>query len=361
MKISGWQSTIVAIPRQRPLKTTYGESPDTVTVVLQLHTDEGITGLGQTVAPAPWYGETAESIKINIDRYIMPAIVGMDPLAIEAVFAQMVTALRGANYAYTAIDYALWDIKGKALNVPVYTLLGGPCTSGALLHALVERTEAETAIERVHELYEQGWRWFKTKIGFGAQADLAWYREVRTAVPEDVRFQIDGNTGYTLGNAVQTLVAIEQEGGLGLIEQPVRYLDEMAELAKRVSTPLQADEALTGPRSVFEIATAKAAHVLHFKVHKYGGLLPAQRMAAVAEAAGLELSIAPYFDILAAAAAHLAAATPSVRWPAGFSDMTDTILAEPFLPKDQLLFPPHTPGLGVILDTDKLDYYGRAD
>ena len=83
---------------------------------------------------------------------------------------------------------------------------------------------------------------------------------------------------------------------------------------------MQADEALTGPRSVYEIAMIDAAQVLHFKIHKYGGLLPAGRMAAVAEAAGLEISVAPYFDIIAAMAAHFAAATPIANWPAGFSD-----------------------------------------
>ena len=71
----------------------------------------------------------------------------------------------------------------------------------------------------------------------------------------------------------------------------------MSTLATRLKTPLQADELLTNPRTVYEIARAQGAHVLHFKIHKYGGLLQAKRMAAVAEAAGLEISIAPYFDI----------------------------------------------------------------
>ena len=87
----------------------------------------------------------------------------------------------------------------------------------------------------------------------------------------------------------------------------------------------------------YEIAKERAAHVLHYKIHRYGGLLPCQRMSAIAEAAGLEISVAPYFDIIAAAAAHLAAATPIAKWPAGFSDMTDTILAEPYEPDGQIL------------------------
>lgn len=357
MKIREIRATIVPIRRRRSLKTAYGEMPQTTTVVARVFTDEGLSGAGQTVAPAPWYGETAEAIKAAIDGYLAPALLGEDPLAIERLYQLMEQALRDARYASTAVELALWDIKGKALNVPVYQLLGGACTPGAPLHAFVERMEAEATAARVRELHAAGWRWFKTKIGFGAREDVAWYDAVRDNVPGDVAFQVDGNTGYSLAEAVQALTALEQRGGLALVEQPVRYLDEMAVLATRLTTPIQADEALTGPRSVYEIATARAAHVLHFKLQKYGGLSQAQRMAAIAEAAGLEISVAPYFDILAAAAAHFAMATPIARWPAGFSDMEDTILEEPFQPEGQVLAPPEGPGLGVRVDADKLAHY----
>jgi muconate cycloisomerase len=257
------------------------------------------------------------------------------------------------------VEYALWDIKGKAFEVPVYELLGGRFCPGAPLHGFVERMSVEEAVARIEEQVAQGWTWFKTKIGFGVEEDLDWYSRVRASVSDAVRFQVDGNMGYTLGEAVQALTRMERIGGLALVEQPVRHLDEMAALATRLETPLQADEALTSPRSVYEVAKENAAHVLHFKIHKYGGLLQAQRMAAVGEAAGLELSVAPYFDILAAAATHFAAATPGVKWPAGASDMEDTLLAEPFVPTGQVMEPPEGPGLGVTLDEDKLRAYGR--
>ena len=96
---------------------------------------------------------------------------------------------------------------------------------------------------------------------------------------------------------------------------------------------------------------------MHYKIHRYGGLLPCQRMSAIAEAAGLEISVAPYFDIIAAAAAHLAAATPIAKWPAGFSDMTDTILAEPYEPDWSNPQTAAGPGLGVAIDEDKLAYF----
>lgn len=361
MKITGIDSTIVKISRSRDLATAYGVSTSTNTVVVQVRTDEGITGIGQTVASSPWGGETPEAVKINIERYLQPALVGQDPFNIERMHQLMRGALRNVNNAVTAIDFALWDIKGKALGLPVYQLLGGAVMPGALCHGFVEREDPGAMADRIAELAGEGWTWFKTKIGFSVDEDLAWYNELRDLVAEDIRFQLDGNTGYTLGDAVKALTGLEALGGVALFEQPVRYLDEMAHLATRLRTPLQADEATSGSRSVYEIAERRAAHVLHYKLHRYGGLLPAQRMSAVAEAAGLEISIAPYFDIIAAAAAHLAVATPIAKWPAGFSDMTDSILAERYEPDGQILKPPPGNGLGVAIDEDKLAYYAAME
>ena len=355
MKITEVRTTIVRIPRRRSLLTVYGESPDTATVVVQVMTDEGITGIGQTIAPAPFYGDSVEVIQAGTDAYLAPAMLGEDPFAIERLFARML-GLSVGHYAITGVEMALWDIKGKALGVPVYELLGGRCMTGARLHAFADREDPAAMAENINRLVAEGWTWFKTKVGFDVEEDLAWYARLRELADPRARFQLDGNTGYTLGQALQALTPMEQLGGVALFEQPVRHIDEMTVLASRLCTPLQADESTTGPRSIYEIARAGAAHVLHYKLEKYGGLLPAQRMSAIAEAAGLEISVAPYFDIMAAAAAHLAAATPIARWPAGFSDMTDTILAEPYLPDGQVLQPPEAPGLGVAIDTDKLVY-----
>ena len=361
MKITRIVATIVNISRSRDLATAYGVSTTTNTVVVQVYTDDGITGVGQTVAPAPWGGDTVETVKHHIVDCLQPVLLGEDPFNIERLHQRMYQAQRGAANATTALDFALWDIKGKALGVPVYQLLGGACSAGAVLHGFVEREEPAQMAERIAELAGGGWTWFKTKIGFGVAEDIAWYSQLRELVGDGVVFQLDGNTGYTLGDAVHACRALERMGAVALFEQPVRYLDEMAVLAARLETPLQADESTGGgPRSVYEIARERAAHVLHFKLHRYGGLLPAQRMVAIAEAGGLEISVAPYFDIIAAAAAHFAAATSIAKWPAGFSDMTDSILAEAYEPDGQILKPPPGPGLGVAIDEDKLAHYAAA-
>ena len=237
MKISGVTATIVRIARSRALKTTYGVSPSTNTVVVKVDTDAGVSGWGQTVAPAPWGGDSAEVIKLQIDRYLAPALLGEHPFYIERLHQRMAEALRGASNAATALDFALWDIKGLALDVPAHQLLGGACQAGALLHGFVERDEPDKMAARIDELAADGWRYFKTKIGFGVDEDLRWYNRLRERVADDIQFQLDGNTGYTLGAALQSLTELERMGGVALFEQPVRHLDEMAVLATRLKTP----------------------------------------------------------------------------------------------------------------------------
>ena len=84
MKIASIAATVVSIPRRRALKTAYGVSPDTRTVVVKMQTDEGVIGWGQTVAPAPWGGASVEVVKLQIDSWLAPALLGEDPFNIES-------------------------------------------------------------------------------------------------------------------------------------------------------------------------------------------------------------------------------------------------------------------------------------
>ena len=109
-------SYIASIPRQRSLNTYYGDIPDTKTITVLVETDDGITGIGQTLSHAPHYGDTAESIKNNIDNHIKPSIIGHNPFDIESLFDTMYKSIgKSTRYPVTAIEFALWDIKGKAL------------------------------------------------------------------------------------------------------------------------------------------------------------------------------------------------------------------------------------------------------
>ncbi len=97
------------------------------------------------------------------------------------------------------------------------------------------------------------------------------------------------------------------------------------------------------------------------KITKHGGILNVQKIASVFDAAGLALSMAIYYDVIALAAAHLAAALPCVRWPSPYTYLHDTVLAEPFVPEGLFLRVPNRPGFGIDLDPDKVKKYALQE
>jgi muconate cycloisomerase len=316
MKIVDVRTTVISIPRAATLTTSYGSTGSAITVIVELLTDEGLAGVGQTAVAPRSYGETAEGIAVNIQTHLAPALIGEDPFNIAALNYKMNAVLPHHWFSHSGVDMALWDVKGKALGVPVYHLLGGKLRPGLALMGFVHLTDpARMAAEAVATLDEHGYPVLKMKIGLDPRDDVTRYRAVAEAVGERAVIQVDGNTGYTLGQALPALSQMEAIGGLGAIEQPVARLADLAEIARRLATPVMADEAIYPPQDAIDIVQQKAANLALMKITKHGGVLNVQKIGAIFEAAGLSLSIAIYFDVIALAAAHLAAALPCVTWP----------------------------------------------
>jgi len=355
VKIARVTTTVISIPRTTTLATAYGSRDDATTVLVELETDDGTTGVGQTPVDPPHFG--AAGIKTNIDAYLTPALIGQSPLDIERLHVAMRRALPGHLPTRGAVDLALWDLKGKALDIPVYQLLGGRVREGIALMVMVPHGEPEAMHRATRELLATPYPALKVKIGMGLADDLARYRAVREAAGDRALIQVDGNSGYSLSQALVALGAMERIGGLGMIEQPVARVDELAALARHFPVPVMADESIEGPDSLLDIIRREAAQAAFLKITKNGGLLGALKIAHIAEAGGIDLSVAVYYDVLAAAAAHLATALPAITWPSFVTRLSDTVLTEPLLPAGLLLRAPEGPGLGVTLDHEKVRQY----
>ena len=356
LRITRVTATVVSIPRTARLTLAYGSRDDATTVLVTLETDAGLLGIGQTPVDPPQFG--AAGIKTNIETYLAPILIGRSPLDIEALHRALWQALPGHRATIGAIDLALWDLAGKALGVPVYQLLGGRLRDGVALMAMVTHADPETMARATDDLLRRAlYPVLKVKIGMGAAEDLARYRAVREAAGERATIQVDGNRGYSLGQALAALGAMERLGGLGMIEQPVARVDDLAALARHFAAPVMVDESLEGPDSLIDIVTRGAAQAAFLKITKHGGILPTLKIAAIAEAAGIDCSLAIYYDVLAAAAAHLATALPAITWPSFVTRLADSILTEPIMPGGLTLRPPTGPGLGVTLDAEKVRRY----
>lgn len=277
---------------------------------------------------------------------------------ITRINRKMRSVLPSHWFSHSGVDMALWDLKGKILDAPLYDLLGGRVRPGVELMGFVRHgTPQEMAETARTQLDEHGYPVLKMKVGLDPKDDVRRYRAVAEAVGDRAVIQVDGNTGYTITQAIPALTEMEAIGGLGAVEQPVASIEDMAELATRLHTPVMADEAIYPPEDAIEVVRRKAASIALMKLGKHGGIHNVARIGAIFEAAGLTLSIAIYYDLIGIAASHLAAALPCVEWPSPDTDLADSILAEPYRHEGLLIRAPSGPGLGVELDWEKVDHY----
>src|SRR5262245_28055772 len=127
MKITRVEPIPVCVPLKKGMmtKTAHGEHVVSAYVLLRVHTDEGLVGLGEATVPPRWTGETSRSCVAAIDELIGPALVGKDPAQITALRATMERELKLNPFTRAGVEMALWDLAGKAAGKPVHDLLGG--------------------------------------------------------------------------------------------------------------------------------------------------------------------------------------------------------------------------------------------
>ena len=224
MKIRELKATVIKIPRMSVLTTSYGREDASTTILIEVSTDEGITGYGQVSVDAPFYGETTEGMMVNIRYHLAPRLIGENPLDITRLNKKMRAALPHHYFSYSGVDIALWDLKGKVLGVPVYQLLGGKVRDGVDLMGFIRHDTPKNMAEEARNQLEFNYAVLKMKIGMNPKEDIARYR-------------------------------------LGIIEQPVERVEDMADLARRLSTPITADEAIYPPQDAIEVVRKKAASV----------------------------------------------------------------------------------------------------
>jgi muconate cycloisomerase len=286
-------------------------------------------------------------------------------------------AVKGYPYAKTAVDEALYDIKGRALGVPVYELLGGLYREEIPVAHSLGWMEYEEATSEAAAAVAEGIKTIKIKVGRSEGYDVGVVRQVRDTIGDEVDIVVDANQGWpTPKYAIRVLRQME-EYGIRYAEQPVEGIARMAQVAQAVDVPIMADESAWTPQDVLEIAERRAADMISLYTTKPGGLFKAKKVAAVAEAAGLPLNVNGSHEtgVGNAANLHLVASTAAVTEAGVFPVTTiegdqptemagkmylDDIVTRPFVYRDGHLVVPSTPGLGIELDEDKVDKY-RAE
>jgi L-alanine-DL-glutamate epimerase-like enolase superfamily enzyme len=328
--------------------------------VVRVHTDEGLVGLGEGIPRPTVTGETLGSIAVAIDELLAPAILGLEPTAVEAIWGRWERVV-GNESAKASIDMALYDLIGQQAGLPLYKLLGGRDGRVPVSFPIAMGTPAEMARQAVQAL-EKGFKGLKIKVGKDVRQDIRIFAEVRRAIGDDVLFYVDANQGYTPAQAMEAIRAFEQHG-IDFVEEPIAVWDLQgrARLARSIRTPLLLDESVNSPSDVLREIDLGTAGALSLRPPRHGVTL-ARKMAAIAEAANIPCLIGSHRElgIGTAIGAHVGAALRCVTYPAELGVhvlLEDGLLEEPIRIEDGYLHLPDRPGLGVQLDEHKLARY----
>ena len=337
-------------------------------VLVKIHTDKGIVGMGDAPTDSV---ETLETVKFTIDRSMAPKLVGLNPFDIERNTDMVSSSKNGrviAHHAIAAINYALYDIMGKALNVPLYTFLGGLYRTKVLASIEVPGGTPEEMAAHSLEYYEQGIRGIKAKVGTDPERDAKALKAIREALGDGISLRADANQKYSIQEAIRfSQLAREYDTGLELLEQPTASTDweGARRIVNTVDIPVEADEAADSLYQVYQLLKNEACDIINTKCSKAGGITGVKKWAAVAEAARKTIVIGTEYGLgsIVASKVHLGCAIKNADPIVEFTEIMlhDLLVKEPLVLKDGYIDVPSGPGIGWEFDPEKIEKYTVHD
>lgn len=367
LRVEAVETFLIDLPIIRPHLLSVATLRAQTLMIVRILCSDGIAGIGEgtTIGGLSYGAESPEGMKLAIDRYIAPILKACDPAHVQVAMAAIRKAIKGNNFAKCAVETALLDAWGKRVGLPISELVGGRVRSRlpvawtlASGNTAGDIAEAETMLERKRHNV------FKLKIGLRSiEEDVAHVAAVKRALGNAASVRVDINMAWTEVEANRGLSGL-QDAGCDLVEQPVENPAALARLASRFAIPIMADESVQGPEAAFALARAGAADVFAVKIEQSGGLYGASRVAAIADAAGIGLYGGTMLEgsVGTVAAAQLFCTFPKLAWGTelfGPLLLTEEIVAEPLEYQNFELAVPAGPGLGVVLDDDRLKFFTR--
>ncbi len=353
MKIQGIRLGTIEVPLLKPFKTALRTVDRIVSTVVRLETDTGEIGWGEAYPNGPVTGETHESVRGAIRRYLLPAIQGRPVENLEGLFAALDASCVGNPSAKAAVDMAVYDLFGKRFGLPLHRLFGGDSREISTNLTISVNSPDEMARDAV-EAVSRGFTALKIKVGKEPRLDIERIKTIRAAVGDGIVIRVDANQGWSVREAIAIMRELERADlGIELVEQPVVAKDfaGLKRVRESIATPVLADESVFSPGDALTLVGMGAADYLNIKLMKAGGLHQALRICGVAECAHVECFMGCMLEtkLGVTAAAHLACAKRVVTRCDLDSPMLcreDPVVGGATLDGAKLILPDQ-PGLGI--------------
>ena len=368
MKIIDIQWHIYRLPFLSTFHTAHGVMDNREGMIVEVTTDEGITGIGE-IAPLPMFsgGSLVDACSFlpELDGHLHNTTLyeALELLAVEKVSTKTASTLCG-------MEIALLDALGKAKDCPVSTLLSPPDfmpRTAVPVNAIISDKATKAAAEAALNAKMKGFSCVKLKVGLGLSIheEVERIASVRDAIGPTMHLRLDANEVWQLEEAIALLSQCVPYD-IQYIEQPMnsQNLVGMHTLRQEIPIPIAVDEAICNLESVYLVLDCEVADILVIKPQLAGGLRIAQQMMQAASERGVGCVISSTIEagIGLAAGLHLAAASPAVMLECGLATLpllADDLLTEELLIRDGFLAVPTGPGLGIELDQQALNRYVR--
>jgi mandelate racemase len=350
----------VDVPMSRPLKTGGGEVSSAAMVLIDLLTEEGITGCSYLFCPTPLVLKPLARLLSNLATLIEGDLLA--PVEIERKL-QMTFRLLGPQglsaMAMAGIDMAAWDALAKSCKMPLVRLLGGRSSRIPAYNSCgLGMIGPERAAEEVQELIAPGFIAIKVRLGYkDLKTDLDVVRAVRDSVGEEVVLMSDYNQSLSVAEASRRAAALEDER-LYWIEEPTRADDYSghAQIRHDTRAPIQIGENWWGPHDAAKSIEAGASDYVMPDAMKIGGVTGWLRSAALAETAGIPLSSHLFPEI----SAHLLAVSPTRHW-LEYVDWANPILEKTLKIVDGYATTSDAVGMGISWDVEAVQRYSVGE
>jgi len=379
MKISDVRIHVLKSALAEPFAFSQGWVKQRSATLVEVLTDEGITGWGEAFAQGLEPPEIAATV---IDKALKPLVMGADPLDTEVLWHRMYHMTRdygrkGSVVAgISAVDIALWDIAGKFHQVPVYKLLGGafrtkvqPYATG--FYRIKGQGEARRLSEEAVRHFEAGFTLMKVKLGYGVDDDIACMREIgRMVQGKRITLMVDTNHAYGRAEALRLGRALE-EYDLRWYEEPVvpEDIQGYTEMRQKLTMPIAGGENEHTLYGFRELLGAGAVDVAQPDLGSCGGISAGRHIIALAQSHGVQVNPHVWGSAIAQAAslqllaavpvAHhsLFALEPVLEYDRSTHPFRQHLITRPIQQVQGWVEVPSGPGLGVEVDRAVLERY----
>ena len=362
MKIKAIQTTPLLVPYAQPYYWSQGVTRGAEVLLIEIRTENGSVGFGECLATP-----TAKGVQAFVEeaaRHLLGQSI-FDRERLMTLCYQSLFQFRGncsaprfGGQVLAGLEMALWDLQGKALDRPVYELLGGAQRRYVEYFGFIQGSEPKDLAQDAVALVQQGHRTIYCKVGRGDELDFEIVRQVREAVGPDIRLRLDPNEAWDTLSAIrmiERLKAFNPE----MIEQPCdhRSLSALKQIKDASPVAIAADQCVFNAVDVCQVTQMQAADLIVLGLHETGGIGPLIEAAAVAKIGGLNICLHGLYETgITTCAAHQAGlAIPNLDDANQYMNhlLTSDVIASPDLSlKDAKLGLFDAPGLGFELDPD---------